>query len=148
MVLNRDASLTLRIVASAGATAFGLTVLVETLFGKLPSEYAWQASELAAAAIVSAGALSRWFLRAALIQKSLWRCLAIASVGLLIVYPIFAALHALLTDGARSVSEVAGAGKVVSVFAIFSAPIAWPVTLLLAWLWYRRIGQNVNGRAS
>lgn len=133
---------------SAGTTAFGLTVFVETLFGKLPSEYAWQAGELALAAIVSAGALSRWFLRAVRVQKSLWRCLVIASVGLLLIYPIFAALHALLTDGAGRASEVASAMKIVPVFAVFSAPITWPVTLLFAWLWYRRTGQNANRRAS
>jgi len=61
------------------------------------------------------------------------------SAGLLLVYPIFAAIHSILTDGARSFSEVAGTVLIVPVFALFSAPIAWPVTLVFAWTWHRRL---------
>jgi hypothetical protein len=91
------------------------------------------------AAIVSTAALAPWFLRAVLTKRSLWRSLVIASVGLVLLYPVFAAIHALLTDRARTISEVASAVKIIPVFAAFSAPLAWPATLLFAWLWHRRL---------
>lgn len=137
--------LTTGLVASAGATAFATTALIQWAFWKTPSEIAWHATEISLATVVSAAALSGPFLRAAVIQKRLSRTLLIASGGLLLVYPIFAAIHSVLTDRAHSIWEVAGAVLVVPVFAIFSAPIAWPITLVFAWAWHRKLQHRSIG---
>ena len=127
---NGESVLILRIVASAGATAFALTAFIEAVFGKTTSEVAWYATEISLAAIVSAAALSRLFLRAAVVRKSLSRSLLIASAGLLLIYPVFAIIHSIFTDRAQSISEVVGAVMVVPVFLAFSVPVAWPLRLV------------------
>jgi hypothetical protein len=129
-------------------TAFATTALVQAAFGKTPSEIVWHASEISLATLVSTAAFSQPFLHTGLNSKRLSRSLLIASAGLLLVYPIFAAIHSLLTDRAQTFSEVAGTVIVVPVFALFSAPIAWPITLLFAWLWHRRLQRYGIGTAA
>lgn len=90
--------MTLWLVASAGTVAFVTVAIIQVAFGKTPSEVAWHATEIGLATLVSTAALSRPFLRAAVNGKRLSRSLLIASAGLLLVYPMFAAVHALLTD--------------------------------------------------
>lgn len=145
---KRERTLTIRLVASAGAVAFATSALIELAFGKTPSEIAWHATEISLATLVSTTALSQPFLDAGLSGKRLLRRLLVASGGLLLVYPIFAAIHSLVTDRAQSLSEVAGTVIVVPVFALFSAPIAWPITLLFAWVWHRRLQRRDIGTAA
>ena len=142
---KRERTLTIRLVASAGAVAFATTALIQLAFGKTPSEIVWHATEITLAALVSTTALSQPFLHAGLSDKRPLRSLLVASGGLLLVYPIFAAIHSLLTDRAQSLSEVAGTVAVVPVFALFSAPIAWPITLLFGWIWHRRLQRSGIG---
>lgn len=127
--------------------AFATTALVQAVFGKTPSEIAWHASEISLATLVSTATLSQPFLSTGLTGKRLSRSLLIASAGLLLVYPIFAAIHSLVTDRAQTFSEVAGTVAVVPVVALFSAPIAWPITLLFAWVWHRPLRRCGIGAA-
>jgi hypothetical protein len=131
--------LTVKLVASAGITAFITSALIEDALGKTAVDVVWHATEISLAAVISSAVLSRPFLRAALSGVHVWRSLLIATVGLMLVYPLFAAVHSLLTDGARSISELTRAVLAVPVFALFSAPVAWPITLMLAWSWHRRL---------
>jgi hypothetical protein len=127
----------LGLIISAGVIAFATTALVQTAFGKTAPEVAWNAAEISLATLASTAVFSRPFLRASAQRKTLRRRLLIATVGLLLVYPFFAAIHSICTDRATTISEVAGTVLVVPVFAVFSAPIAWPITLLFAWFWHR-----------
>jgi hypothetical protein len=130
-------SVILGLILSAGATAFATTAFVQTVFGKAASVVAWNSAEISLATLASTAAFSRPFLQASSERKSLQRRLLIATGGLLLVYPLFAAIHSIFTDGATTLSEVAETVLVVPVFALFSAPVAWPITLVFACVWHR-----------
>jgi hypothetical protein len=114
----------LGLILSAGTIAFATTALVQMVFGKTAPEIAWNAGEISLATLASATVLSRPFLRASAQRKTLQRRLLIATVGLLLVYPFFAAIHSICTDRATTIAEVAGTVLVVPVFALFSVPVA------------------------
>lgn len=96
---------TLRLILSAGAAAFVTTALVQVIFGKTVLAMLWNAAEISVATFASTAVLAKAFLRSSLTRRRMSRRLLIATAGLLLVYPLFAVIHAPCTDRATTVFE-------------------------------------------